>query len=201
MAFYQIHRHLLARPPETSPPPPAAEAAASAYHPPPQMQKSLSIAFGSALCVAVAYLIVVAITNYLRNRPANSNDPAAVHDDSKHRRDADRVSLQLEAIPVVAYAPGSSHSEEEVCSICLGEYAQGVEVRALPKCRHVFHKGCVDRWLLTRSSFCPICRARAVERAVEPEIKNPVSNNGGGGGGDGSRLDVRVIGTAQPGIM
>lgn len=178
MAFYQGHRHLLTRPPEQSHPPPPASAAHGQPH---QIQKPLSMAFGSVLCVTFAYLIVVAITNYLRNRRDSNND------DSKHQP---LVMMQLEAMPVVAYGSCSSRLGEDACSICLGEYDEGAEVRELPECRHLFHKGCVDRWLLTRSSFCPICRARAVDRAVEPKIRN-FSNDSGRGEAE-SRVDESV---------
>ncbi|XP_031483271.1 NEP1-interacting protein 2-like isoform X2 [Nymphaea colorata] len=43
------------------------------------------------------------------------------------------------------------------CSICLQELSEGDSARSLPKCRHHFHVGCIDRWLILEGS-CPICR-------------------------------------------
>ncbi|KAJ6916590.1 RING-H2 finger protein ATL80-like [Populus alba x Populus x berolinensis] len=43
------------------------------------------------------------------------------------------------------------------CAICLGEFVEGDEVRALPQCGHSFHVVCIDTWLGSRSS-CPSCR-------------------------------------------
>ncbi|KMZ65779.1 RING-H2 finger protein ATL78 [Zostera marina] len=51
--------------------------------------------------------------------------------------------------------PGSSGSE---CMICLSEFVTGDVVKFLPKCKHGFHVGCVDKWLAAHSS-CPICRS------------------------------------------
>lgn len=73
---------------------------------------------------------------------------------------------------------GDSSSSDESCSNCLAEYKVGEEVRAMPKCGHAFHKECVDRWLLTRSSFCPTCRDQVVERAVEQARTNCRNGNG-----------------------
>lgn len=56
-------------------------------------------------------------------------------------------------------------SEQCVCSICLGEFELKDSVRRL-QCSHLFHKACVDKWLLARQGRrssdspkgCPMCR-------------------------------------------
>lgn len=45
----------------------------------------------------------------------------------------------------------------QTCSICLEEFTSDSVLRELA-CRHVFHKSCVDPWLLDRCSLCPLCR-------------------------------------------
>ena len=48
----------------------------------------------------------------------------------------------------------------ECCSICLENYREGEYKRVLPKCRHVFHKRCCDRWFKSQDEMtCPVCRA------------------------------------------
>ena len=46
--------------------------------------------------------------------------------------------------------------KETICTICLDELANGVVVRELP-CGHLFHKECVDPWLMQRKQTCPMC--------------------------------------------
>ncbi|CAN0877544.1 RING-H2 finger protein ATL52 [Linum grandiflorum] len=49
------------------------------------------------------------------------------------------------------------------CAICLEEWEEGDECRVLPECNHVYHKLCVDGWLLSAGDHlvrrCPICRS------------------------------------------
>jgi len=50
-----------------------------------------------------------------------------------------------------------AYREEQHCPICLEDFQKGQKQRLLP-CSHVFHATCVDEWLTTRRSVCPICK-------------------------------------------
>ncbi|BFG13983.1 hypothetical protein CerSpe_002570 [Prunus speciosa] len=45
------------------------------------------------------------------------------------------------------------------CVICLDEFMEGQKCRLLANCNHSFHKPCIDEWLSTWKSRCPLCRA------------------------------------------
>ncbi|KAK3131655.1 hypothetical protein QOZ80_6AG0509460 [Eleusine coracana subsp. coracana] len=53
------------------------------------------------------------------------------------------------------------------CAICLGLVRVGEAVRRLPACGHLFHAGCIEKWVQAHAT-CPLCRA-AVSAAV-PEL-------------------------------
>ncbi|KAM5463631.1 hypothetical protein MauCBS54593_007392 [Microsporum audouinii] len=55
------------------------------------------------------------------------------------------------------------------CPICLEDYAPGeTTVRELP-CRHIFHPGCIDNFLLQNSSLCPVCKISVLPVGYFPE--------------------------------
>ncbi|KAG8085924.1 hypothetical protein GUJ93_ZPchr0010g9103 [Zizania palustris] len=80
----------------------------------------------------------------------------------------------LRSIPVEVYSGGEA--TDDVCAICIGEFADGEKVRVLPRCGHGFHVRCVDSWLVSHGS-CPTCRRPVMDagRAV-PQITPPDSD-------------------------
>ncbi|KAB8090373.1 hypothetical protein EE612_015542 [Oryza sativa] len=54
-----------------------------------------------------------------------------------------------------------------MCAICLEDYNVGEKLRVLP-CRHKFHAACVDLWLTTWRTFCPVCKRDASTGIPDP---------------------------------
>ncbi|CAM0882988.1 unnamed protein product [Alopecurus aequalis] len=73
------------------------------------------------------------------------------------------------SLPVTLYRrpPVGEDVDEAQCSICLGEFAEGEQVKALPRCGHCFHPECVDAWLRSRPS-CPLCRGSLLAGTTNP---------------------------------
>jgi len=68
--------------------------------------------------------------------------------------------LSIGALPGVRpYRRRSVAAGNDDCPICLENFQEGDTVRELKACSHVFHKSCVDLWLL-RSSECPLCKTK-----------------------------------------
>eukprot|EP01018_Ginkgo_biloba_P028857 Gb_14788 [translate_table: standard] len=68
--------------------------------------------------------------------------------------------MAIKALPTIIYAKHSQLPPQVAstdCPICLTEFAEGENIRVLPKCNHRFHIQCIDTWLLSHSS-CPTCR-------------------------------------------
>ncbi|KDO30774.1 hypothetical protein SPRG_04675 [Saprolegnia parasitica CBS 223.65] len=56
-------------------------------------------------------------------------------------------------------------SDEDVCSICLETFDDGVWLKVLP-CDHEFHQECIDPWLQHRNGNCPLCKREALDGDV-----------------------------------
>ncbi|XP_074569183.1 uncharacterized protein LOC141825696 [Curcuma longa] len=53
-----------------------------------------------------------------------------------------------------------------VCVFCLSDIEAGEEVREL-RCEHLFHRRCLDPWLVLRRPTCPLCRDALLEAEEE----------------------------------
>eukprot|EP00755_Sulcionema_specki_P026735 Sspe_Gene.86352::Locus_57031_Transcript_1_1_Confidence_1.000_Length_730::g.86352::m.86352 len=62
--------------------------------------------------------------------------------------------------------PCSIATEVGSCSVCLNDIAAGETMKSLP-CRHAFHAECIDRWLRSYNSFCPLCKAKVADTLAQ----------------------------------
>ena len=84
------------------------------------------------------------------------------------RRDTGEAPTTLPSLGKGHHGPG--------CPICTETFADGEDLRMLP-CSHQFHPGCVDPWLLNRSSTCPMCRSDVVLSSFRAGDGNRINGN------------------------
>ncbi len=60
------------------------------------------------------------------------------------------------------------------CAICYNDYADGDMLNSPDKCGHLFHKECLDKWLLQKQE-CPTCRCSIFIKKNETPITLPRS--------------------------
>lgn len=69
-------------------------------------------------------------------------------------------------LPQFRYAKRIERQAHSECVVCLDAYREGQWCRKLVGCNHVFHRSCLDTWLV-KVAACPICRTRV--RLNSPE--------------------------------
>ncbi|RZS06457.1 hypothetical protein BHM03_00037109 [Ensete ventricosum] len=80
---------------------------------------------------------------------------------------------------LLAFSGGTASIGSSDCAICLCRMERGEETREL-RCRHPFHKSCLDKWLEQPGRCCPVCRedAGAGEKASESRKRAELRDDG-----------------------
>ncbi|XP_065873307.1 RING-H2 finger protein ATL32-like [Euphorbia lathyris] len=96
------------------------------------------------------------------------------------RRQPGLDSAVIEKFPVFFY---SDVKEVKIgrgtleCAICLSEFEDNETLRLLPKCNHVFHPECIDKWLASHVT-CPVCRGElTLESGETPKVSLTVDSD------------------------
>lgn len=83
---------------------------------------------------------------------------------------APSAALIREFLPVVEFEAAAAGDGTESCAVCLYEFEAGEEIRWLANCKHIFHRGCVDRWMDHDQKTCPLCRTPLVPHNMQYEF-------------------------------
>ncbi|ESQ50577.1 hypothetical protein EUTSA_v10022879mg [Eutrema salsugineum] len=147
-------------------PPPST----SAYPPPPKPKtRILSIFLVGVIMMLIfsLFLLLIGIASVLLLPLLLSSLHRHLR---RRRRNRRHESSDGFSSRVVKKLPQFKFSEPTTsdCVVCLDGFRQGQWCRNLPGCGHVFHRKCVDSWLL-KAATCPICRARVRFREEDAE--------------------------------
>lgn len=70
--------------------------------------------------------------------------------------------------PIQSAPPPVDGFDQSSCAICLDDYViNTTPVRHLP-CNHIYHPHCIDPFLQTRSSLCPLCKRTVLPKGFIP---------------------------------
>ncbi|KAK2967032.1 hypothetical protein RJ640_003388 [Escallonia rubra] len=120
----------------------------------------MAISFISLLAMSA----VLATCFFVRRHRIRRERPRA-----SHVREFHGMSSRLvKAMPSLIFtAVLEDNCTSTTCAICLEDYNVGEKLRILP-CRHKFHAVCVDAWLTSWRTFCPVCKRDARTNLGDP---------------------------------
>ncbi|KAF3561472.1 PREDICTED: E3 ubiquitin-protein ligase RHA1B-like [Brassica oleracea var. oleracea] len=106
---------------------------------------------------------LIGLPDFLEPEPVSSSwpepPPTSSHQDP-HLFSA--ALLAGDILPVVRFSD-LNLPESECCAVCLYDFENHDEIRRLTNCRHIFHKGCLDRWMMDYNQItCPLCRTQFI---------------------------------------
>ena len=106
-----------------------------------------------ALLTATAFLIFSCITVLTRMMMIHAGGGGGDGHSMRRGASSEEITENSELRPFdAALFPDV---EDAKCVVCLGDYAEGDQLRYL-RCNHHFHVECIDEWL-KRQGSCPLC--------------------------------------------
>ncbi|KAM4602698.1 E3 ubiquitin-protein ligase RNF128-like [Polymixia lowei] len=129
----------------------------------------LSIAFFIVTAASIAYFVFISahrIHNLRRQRSAERRLKSA----------AKKAIGQLQ-VRTLKRGDEETGSDAETCAVCIDAYKAGDVVTVLT-CGHIFHKACIEPWLLDKRT-CPMCKCdilKALGVEEEGEERSSISS-------------------------
>ncbi|XP_026395898.1 RING-H2 finger protein ATL11-like [Papaver somniferum] len=127
----------------------------------------LIVFIGGGLWVVCHRETHVAVTQHRPHIPQYNNVTGGGGSAETQKRGLD-VKV-IEAFRVFKHPDVKNTENVLECAVCLSTFEDGDMLRLLP-CNHVFHTGCVDRWIVSESSTCPVCRRDLEDNVPETTI-------------------------------
>ncbi|KAJ8763868.1 hypothetical protein K2173_003650 [Erythroxylum novogranatense] len=112
---------------------------------------------GIILVMIFALLFSVSLAKYCSSR--NIHPPSFRVLSRSRSRFSGIDPLLISSIPFFEFSSLRGSKEGLECAVCISKFEETEILRLLPKCRHAFHRNCIDRWLENHSS-CPLCRLK-----------------------------------------
>lgn len=83
---------------------------------------------------------------------------------------AQRIRAQL---PIIRFSVLAEATEDDdvMCAVCLTIMERQEEIRMLMNCSHIFHRGCLDKWVDYGRKTCPLCRSPFLSAKIQTEMK------------------------------
>ncbi|KAK8568750.1 hypothetical protein V6N13_106640 [Hibiscus sabdariffa] len=146
--------------------PPPLQSSSNGVSPPPSKSKEklLSLILKAVIMMLLIcfFFIILPLTTFLLLLPIVLRHRRQRQRQRRHsHRSSGFCAKQLRKLPQLRFSEETKagHPGSDSCAICLDGFRQGQWCRNLVGCGHLFHRKCLDSWLIKVTS-CPICRTK-----------------------------------------
>ncbi|XP_028631212.1 E3 ubiquitin-protein ligase RNF149 [Grammomys surdaster] len=112
----------------------------------------VAIAFITMMIISLAWLIFYYIQRFLYT--------GSQFGSQNHRKETKKVIGQL-PLHTVKHGEKGIDVDAENCAVCIENFKVKDVIRILP-CKHIFHRICIDPWLLDHRT-CPMCKLDVIK--------------------------------------
>ncbi|XP_029794358.1 E3 ubiquitin-protein ligase RNF149 [Suricata suricatta] len=112
----------------------------------------VAIAFITMMIISLAWLIFYYIQRFLYT--------GSQFGSQSHRKEAKKIIGQL-PLHTVKHGEKGGDIDAENCAVCIENFKVKDVIRILP-CKHIFHRICIDPWLLDHRT-CPMCKLDVIK--------------------------------------
>lgn len=127
----------------------------------------LSIAFFIVTTASIAYFVFISANRLYHLR---------MHKRAERRLKSEaKKAIQRLEVRTLKRGDDETTSDMLMCAVCIESYKAG-EVVTVLTCDHIFHKTCIEPWLLERRT-CPMCKCDILKAlGVEEESKDGIDH-------------------------
>ncbi|EGT47833.1 hypothetical protein CAEBREN_19991 [Caenorhabditis brenneri] len=141
----------------------------------------VSISFIILMVISLAWLVFYYVQRF---RYAHAKDRL-------QRRLFNAARKALTRIPTMTITPAMTQELQSDCAVCLDPYQLQDVIRLLP-CKHIYHKSCIDPWLLEHRT-CPMCKNDILKHfGYWNEIRNDIQLPSHSRGGNADDFTIRL---------
>ncbi|XP_030542099.1 probable E3 ubiquitin-protein ligase XERICO [Rhodamnia argentea] len=108
------------------------------------------------LVMGIVFVVAILFNTATPPVPEGGRDSSP----SGERSSASSAAVRVRRLEPRCSHDGGGRAAAEECCVCLSRFEDEDEVSEVARCKHVFHKGCLERWFQNdRSNTCPLCRS------------------------------------------
>ncbi|XP_050984042.1 RING finger protein 148 isoform X2 [Labeo rohita] len=128
---------------------------------------ALSFTFIGITAITMLYLAFLFIRRIHRIRQLRALE-------MEIKRENEKAIAKL-AVRTLRTGDPEVESEDVSCAVCTDSFKANEQVTVLP-CRHLYHKKCIEPWLLEHPT-CPMCKFHIIKYKIDEESDEPPSSS------------------------